>query len=994
MSGIGGANPERSSCAERHHVLKRRGDFWPVSRGDTMKDDRKTKKQLIDELGELRQRIAGFEHAEDRRLSAARLPDGQEQAGKRAANEVKESEERYRNLVENSPDVVYSLDAEGKITSVNKAMKTMFGYEPEETIGRNFAEFASESAMPRAMKSVRQVQAGKKVTAETVVVDKEGKPHWVEFSTVPRMKDGKVIGSQGIVRDVTERVRAQEEIGTERKKFEAYIENMVDGLCVNDTEGTIVQVNKALVKMFGYRSPKEMIGKTIFGHVSERELPRMRKRFMETVKNRESGIRNFEVICSRRDGAEFPVSFNIRHLWEKDEYVGSISIARDITEPKRVTEALRKSEEKYRKLVQTIPECVYSAQPDGEILYMSPAVKSIFGYSAKQFQKDKNLWIRLIDKDDKKELLTKLDRLLRKGEPYIHEFRMKRKDGRVIWVRDHAKAVLDERGKPVTITGIIYDITERKEAGEQLLFKNALLEAQSETSIDGLLAVDGEGQSILVNRRFGEMLHMPREVLDTKDGNRILQHVLDQLKDPDTFLGKVRYLYNYQDEKSRDEIEFKDGRVYDRYSSPLIDANGKHHGRIWYFRDISQRKKLEEELRASEERFRKIFENANDGMIYLSKSGRILEVNDKATQLFGGSKDELLGKHFTKVGVISLRDIPKLMSSFDGILASKQAHINIVVKNKKGQEIPLECSASLIRRDNKVVGMMVIARDTTERRKVQEALKEYSERLEEMVEERTRELQDAQEELVRKERLAVLGQLAGGLGHELRNPLGAIKNAAYFLNMVLENPESEVKQALEIMEKEVDTSERVISSLLGFAHPKPPTRRKVDINHVVQEALSRTRAPENVQVVSELGEGLPTLLADPDQLGQVFGNIIVNAVQAMPEGGRLVVRTMEERERGDRGSIAASPCLLVSVSDTGVGMSEEILRKLFEPLLTTKAKGLGLGLALSKILVEAHGGTIEVASPSTELGTSEEGKGSTLTVRLPAAEQRCRGAEP
>ena len=247
----------------------------------------------------------------------------------------------------------------------------------------------------------------------------------------------------------------------------------------------------------------------------------------------------------------------------------------------------------------------------------------------------------------------------------------------------------------------------------------------------------------------------------------------------------------------------------------------------------------------------------------------------------------------------------------------------------------------------------------------EENMKEYSERLEEVVEERTRELREAQEQLVRRERLAVLGQLAGGIGHELRNPLGAIKNAAYFLNMVLEDPEPDVKESLEILEKEVATSEMIIGSLLDFARPKPPMRRKVDINEVVREALSRITAPEIVEVTSQLDRTLSVILADPVQLGQVFRNLILNAIQAMPEGGQLTVKS----------KLAGPEWVAVSFADTGVGIPEKNMGKLFEPLFTTKAKGIGLGLAVSKAFVEAHGGSIEVQS--------EAGKGSTLSVKLP-----------
>ena len=256
-------------------------------------------------------------------------------------------------------------------------------------------------------------------------------------------------------------------------------------------------------------------------------------------------------------------------------------------------------------------------------------------------------------------------------------------------------------------------------------------------------------------------------------------------------------------------------------------------------------------------------------------------------------------------------------------------------------------------------------RYSIERKKAKGVLREYSDRLEEKVEERTKELRDTQEQLVRREKLATLGQLAGGLGHELRNPLGAIKNAIYLLNMALEDPEPEVKETMEIIEKEVGISQRVITSLLDFARPKPPTRHIVDINDVVEAAMSRVPVPENVEVVRQFSETLPTISADPDQLTQVFGNLVLNAVQAMPEGGRLVVK-----------SEAPGPeWINLSFTDTGVGMDEETLEKAFEPLFTIKSKGIGLGLALCKMFVGAHGGTIDVKSTL--------GKGTRFTIRIP-----------
>ena len=310
--------------------------------------------------------------------------------------------------------------------------------------------------------------------------------------------------------------------------------------------------------------------------------------------------------------------------------------------------------------------------------------------------------------------------------------------------------------------------------------------------------------------------------------------------------------------------------------------------------------------------------------------------------------------------------------------------------------------------------------ELTERVRAEEALQEYSERLEEMVEQRTQELQDAQEQLIRKERLAVLGQLAGGVAHELRNPLGVISNAIYFLQMVLSETDETTREYLDIISSEVRGAEKIISGILDFSRTRLPEREEIAVSGLVAQVLERRPAPEGVDVITEIGPDLPPVFVDPRQMGQVLGNLVTNAYQAMPEGGRLTIHVSEgegigrrgdketrrqgdkeTRGQGDSLPVPPSPCLRVSISDTGCGIPEENMEKMFEPLFTTKAKGIGLGLALSKNLVEANGGSIEVESPSTQfragpstglpsatLGTGragEEGKGSTFTVRLPLA---------
>jgi signal transduction histidine kinase len=291
-------------------------------------------------------------------------------------------------------------------------------------------------------------------------------------------------------------------------------------------------------------------------------------------------------------------------------------------------------------------------------------------------------------------------------------------------------------------------------------------------------------------------------------------------------------------------------------------------------------------------------------------------------------------------------------------------------------------------------------RELTERKRAEAALKEYSERLEEMVEQRTQELRDAQEQLIHAERLAAIGQLGAGVCHELGNPLGVINNSVYYLNTMLRDADGKAKKHLKIMKREIARAKKITRDLLSLTEGKKPTLQKIQINTILQGALSHTPVPDTVAVITDLGGDLPRLTADPDQIEQVFINLILNAVQAMtssspsaefipsqaegfrtgpvetPDGAKLEIAT-----RAEDGFIVAE------FKDNGYGIPEENLGKLFEPLFTTKARGIGLGLALSKKIVEAHGGSIEVESPSTELETGRVEKGTTFRVRFPNVAQ-------
>jgi signal transduction histidine kinase len=260
----------------------------------------------------------------------------------------------------------------------------------------------------------------------------------------------------------------------------------------------------------------------------------------------------------------------------------------------------------------------------------------------------------------------------------------------------------------------------------------------------------------------------------------------------------------------------------------------------------------------------------------------------------------------------------------------------------------------------------------------EQTLKKYSEALEQMVAERTRELREAQEQLVRKEKLAVLGQMAGSVGHELRNPLAVIKGAVYYLKLVQPDADDKVKEYLDRIESETHNADKIISDLLDFSRIKSVDMEPVAVSDLVLRALERFPAPENVRVKLNLPENLPKIYVDLRQMIQVLGNLMVNACQAMistPLRGQASSTTALVETKLTISAALEGDTMKIVVQDTGVGISSENMNKLFEPLFTTKAKGIGLGLAVSKKLTEANGGRIEVES--------EPDKGSTFTLWLP-----------
>jgi PAS domain S-box-containing protein len=386
-------------------------------------------------------------------------------------------------------------------------------------------------------------------------------------------------------------------------------------------------------------------------------------------------------------------------------------------------------------------------------------------------------------------------------------------------------------------------------------------------------------------------------------------------------------------------------------------------------KELAERKAAEQELQAANEQLSILLDLLPIAVYRCRAEGdfAVMYMSHNVVTFTGYESKNFIEKSDLWIKHIHPDDAPRVAAEMT-ILFEKGMHsYEYRWQNVDGTYRWILDSLRLIRPEDGTPSYMVgMWQDITERKHVEERICRLNEELEEMVQRRTQQLLAAQEELVRKEKLAVLGQVAGSVGHELRNPLAVMSNAVYFLQTVLTDADETTREYLGIIKDEIAGSERIVSDLLDSVRTKPPQPKAVGVREVIGQTLGKLTIPPSVSVKLDIPETLSALRVDVMQIQQVFRNLISNGMEAMPDGGVLEIRAVENRQGGT---------VTVSVRDSGRGITPEGLAKLFQPLFTTKASGIGLGLVVVKNLTQANGGTIMVQS--------EIGRGTTFTITLP-----------
>jgi PAS domain S-box-containing protein len=418
-------------------------------------------------------------------------------------------------------------------------------------------------------------------------------------------------------------------------------------------------------------------------------------------------------------------------------------------------------------------------------------------------------------------------------------------------------------------------------------------------------------------------------------------------------------------------------KFVDKWFSILVYSPSKGYFAT-LLEDITERKKLEEQtqrllgtIQQEKDRLSSLLNSMTDEVWFADTKKKITLANPSATKEFkldslGTEKVENIAASFEVYRADGtprpVEEAPPLRALKGEVLTNQ---VEIVKTPATGELRYRQVNAAPVR-DNqgKIIGSVSVVRDITELKQIQNRLEKYSHNLEKLVEERTKQLKES-------ERLAAIGATAGMVGHDIRNPLQAITGDVYLAkNELTDFPDSDAKrnilESLDETEKNIDYINKIVQDLQDYARPLNPNPTEVDLKLIIDKMIEKNGLPPNVKVNLKVEPDARKIVADSDYLTRILYNLFINAIQAMPNGGKLTIRSVKDK---------ATKETILTVEDTGVGIPEKAKVKMFTPMFTTKSKGQGFGLAVVKRMTESLGGTVSFES--------EEGKGTTFTLRLP-----------
>lgn len=867
---------------------------------------------------------------------------------KAAEAALRESEEKYRVLVQTSLQGI-SVVQDDVIVLVNRSTVRFLGYSEEEILGSEYARFVHPDDRPMIKERYAKQFRGEKVPRRFTyrALNQQGQTLWVDAETLVTTWQGKP-ALLLFAADATDRKHAEDELRRTSERFRAVFETAADCIYIKDRDLRYVLVNPAVERLFGMSAAK-LVGMTdeeLFGEEWAKRIHEDDRRVLEGQVFTEEHERPVLGVLKEFSVVKVPLRD------ESGEIVGLCGIARDVTERNSAERALRESEATLKGVLRATPLGVGLMKDHRVIAWVNDGLCKISGHSADELVGRSARTLYETDDEYERVGRVKYPQIEARGWGTV-ESRWKRKDGEVIEVFLSSAAV--EPGN--LAAGVVFaavDITDRKRAERALVESEEKYRALVDRAPIGILSVDTEGRILEVNRKLLEILGSP-DADSTREINMFTFPLLVEAGISEVFQRCVREERSFEAE--RPYVSKWGKQVHFRVLlEPIRDSEGTVRGCQAVVEDITEQKRAEAELVASEEKLRLIIDSSPVG-IGIAVDGRYAYVNPAFVRIFGyESANEIVG---VTVGSFAIpEDAERIRDLVAGVAAEAQSqpHFQATNVRKDGSKWSGEGWITNIQYEGKPASLLFVT-DVTEARSLRS-------------------------QLLHAQKMEAVGTLAGGIAHDFNNLLSVVLGYSELL-LADKSPDDPEYEDLMRIANTARNGADLVQRILTFSRKVETRPRPVNLNSIVKQAeqLLRRTIPRIIELELGLGTDLKIVNADPGQIEQVLLNLALNAKDAMPDGGRLVIETAnvavgEEFCKTHLGAVPGE-YVMIKVTDTGPGIESHVLEHIFEPFYTTKGvgEGSGLGLAMVYGIVTGHGGYIECHSTL--------GSGTTFVMHFP-----------
>lgn len=830
---------------------------------------------------------------------------------------LKESEARLRQITDNMLDMICQTNAEGIIEYISPSHKSILGYEPEDMLERSILDFVHPHDKYRVMTAV-QTAIDSVSSGKIEYRSRHAHGHYLWLETIGNLllnDNGLTTGAIFCTRDITERKQYEEALRQSEERYRKLVELSPSAIAVH-IEDRIVFANKMAAKLVGADSPEELIGRSIF-HFVHPDFKRRINNGIKTITEENKSLPLDEQKFLKLDGTIVDVEVTGTPLLLQGEHAIMV-IARDITERKRVEEALKQSEGRYRSIVETANEGICMVDRENKIVFVNNKMATMLDCAKDQIIGSSGKFF-----DDKGYSIAKTSlKRRREGIQERFEFKFRRIDGSELYTIVSASPVFDANGQYNGALAMITDITLLKQAEKELRqseerFSKAFLSSPNPMIITSV----SEGKYIDVNNSFIDMTgYGYEEVLGC------LATELGLFANPDDWLKLRDKLINKGCCRNVEVIlRTKSGKnLVVLASADIIELNGQPCI-LGTMVDITKRKQIEEELRKREQFLNNIFQSIQDRLSVIDTQFNIIRTNKQVEQAYSHELP-LVGKKCYKV----YHGEDAICNGCPGLQAignCMPAHAIISVRDPSGNNIGWldhYCYPFIDTTTGELTGAIVYARDITEKLRVEQ-------------------------EMARMERFHLIGQMAAGIGHEIRNPMTAVRG---FLQLLGNKREyAHHKKYFELMLSELDRANSIITEYLSLARNKPVDLVEHNIStilEVLKPLLMAEAMDVGINLSIETGDVL-MLPLNENEIRQLILNLVKNGLEVMEHGGKLTVQTYT-----DNGEV------VLSVQDQGPGIKPELMDKIGTPFFTTKEMGTGLGMAVCYGIAARHNAAIVI----------------------------------